>query len=249
MSEVMAPPLAEGEAPLAVFDVPAYAPPSVNLLPPEIAQRRALRKLQVGLAAGVVACAAIVGVLYVGASSGKSDAQSRLDAANAQKVLLQGQTAKLSYVSTEKAQIDAARASLKAAMGSEVLWSKTLDDIRLRLPDGVRYASIAVTAVTPAATTAGTTTTTTPTPAPSAASPVGLPSNVVATVTITGSALDLDAVAQELDQLALVPGFTNVYLTTTAKTGTSGVATFSETADITNTVLSHRYDNLTGGSK
>lgn len=246
----MAPPLAEEEAPLAVFDMPAYAPPSVNLLPPEIGQRRALRKLQAGLAAGVVACAAVVGVLYVGASSGKSDAQSRLNAANAQKVLLQGQTAKYSYASTEQAQIDAARASLKAAMGSEVLWSKTLDDLRLRLPDGVRYATLAVTAVTPAATTAsGTVTATTPAATASAATPAGLPSNVIATVTLTGSAVNLDAVAEELDQLALVPGFSDVYLTTTTQgVGNGGVATFSVTANITNTVLSHRYDNLTGGS-
>jgi Tfp pilus assembly protein PilN len=244
----MAPPLAEGEAPLAVFDVPAYAPPSVNLLPPEIGQRRALRKLQYGLAAGVVACAAVVGVLYMGASSGKSDAQSRLDAANAQKVLLQGQTAKLSFVSAEKAQIDAARASLKAAMGSEVLWSKTLDDLRLRLPDGVRYATFTVTAITPVATTAGTTTTTTPAPAATSATATALPSNAIATVNLTGSALNLDAVAEELDQLALVPGFSNVYLTTTAQPTPGAIATFTVTADITNAVLSHRYDNITGGS-
>ncbi len=142
----MAEPVAE-ETPMAVFDAPAYAAPSVNLLPPEIGQRRALRKLQAGLAAGVVAAAAVVGLLYVQAGSGKSEAQARLNAANTQKVILGAQTASLAHVSAEKAKIDAARASLKSAMGSEVLWSKTLDDLRLRLPDGVRYQSVAVSAV------------------------------------------------------------------------------------------------------
>ncbi len=241
----MAEPLAE-ETPMAVFDAPAYAAPSVNLLPPEIGQRRALRKLQAGLAAGVVASAAVVGLLYVQAGSGKSEAQARLNAANTQKVILGAQTASLAHISAEKATVDAARASLKAAMGSEVLWSSTLDNLRLRLPDGVRYQSVAVTAiVAPAAGVAA--------PAPTA-SAAALPSNAIATVVFTGVADDMNHVATELDQLALVPGLSNVYLTS-ASSGGTGAATsgagvqFTATADVTNSALSHRYDNLTGGSQ
>lgn len=249
MSAMMAEPQTE-EAPLAaVFEAPAYVAPHVNLLPPEITARRVLRKLQAGLAAGVIACAAIVGVLYVQAGSGKSEAQSRLDAATAQQAVLQAQTAKLAYVSAAKATIDAARASLKAAMGSEVLWSKTLDDLRSRLPDGVRYQSITVVAV--------------PTPvagavvAPAATTPgaaAALPTDALATATFTGSANNLDDVAAELDQLALVPGVSNVYLTSTTAKAASGstapqIVNFVATADLTNTLLSHRYDNLTGGSQ
>lgn len=245
------------ETPMAVFDAPAYAAPSVNLLPPEISQRRALRKLQAGLAALVLASAAVVGLLYVQAGSGKSEAQARLNAANAQKAVLGAQTASLAHISAEKATVDAARASLKAAMGSEVLWSSTLDNLRLRLPDGVRYQSIAVTAiVAPAAGAAA------PAPVTGAAA---VPSNVVATVVFTGVADDMNHVATELDQLALVPGLSNVYLTSTTKgttpgssassTSTSSSAAggegvqFTASANITNSVLSHRYDNLTGGSQ
>jgi Tfp pilus assembly protein PilN len=252
MSSVMAEPVAE-ETPMAVFDAPAYAAPSVNLLPPEIGQRRALRKLQAGLAAGVVAAAAVVGLLYVQAGSGKSEAQARLNAANTQKVILGAQTSSLAHVSAEKAKIDAARASLKSAMGSEVLWSKTLDDLRLRLPDGVRYQSVAVSAVV--APTAGVAT---PAPVVGAAT---VPSNVIATVVFNGVADDMNHVALELDQLALVPGLSNVYLTSATKgatpgsgsssssTGGSDDVSFVASANITNSVLSHRYDNLTGGSQ
>jgi Tfp pilus assembly protein PilN len=249
MSEVMAPPLAE-ETPMAVFEAPAYTPASVNLLPPEITQRRALRKLQAGLAAGVVAAAAVVGLLYVQAGSGKSEAQARLNAANTQKVLLGAQTTSLGNVAAAKAKVDAARASLKAAMGSEVLWSKTLDDLRLRLPDGVRYQSVAVSAiVAPAAGVA--------TATPTAGAPT-LPSNVIATVIFTGVAGSMNDVAAELDQLALVPGLSNVYLTsaTAGGAGASGASSgsqagvqFTATADVTNSALSHRYDNLTGGTE
>ena len=91
-----------------------------------------------------------------------------------------------------------------------------------------------------------------------------MPSNVVATVMFTGVADDMNHVATELDQLALVPGLSNVYLTSTTKgttpgssassTSTSSSAAggegvqFTASANITNSVLSHRYDNLTGGS-
>ena len=228
-----------------VFEAVTYEAPKVNLLPPEIGQRRQLRRLQAGLLAGVVAAAGIVGVLYVQAGNGRSAAQQQLDEAQARQTLLQAQSAKLSYVSAEKTQLDAARASLKAAMGSEVLWSKTLDQLRLRLPDGVRYTSIGVTQVIPTAAT-GTATGT-------SATGTTLASNVLATATFSGDAVDINAVASELDQLAKVPGLSNVYLTTVTKPKSGGtttsVATFTATASITNALLSHRYDTLTGGSQ
>ena len=90
----------------------------------------------------------MVGLLYVQAGSGKSDAQARLNAANAQKARVAARRRPAWLTSRHReGQVDAARASLKAAMGSEVLWSSTLDNLRLRLPDGVRYQSIAVTAI------------------------------------------------------------------------------------------------------
>jgi Tfp pilus assembly protein PilN len=233
------------ESPLGDLESLVYTAPKVNLLPPEIGERRRLRKLQACLALAVVAAGAVVGLLYFQASSGEADAQARLDAAQSVQAGLQVQTAKLQYVQAEQARIDAARSSLKAAMGSEVLWSKVLDDLRLRLPDGVNMSSLATTAV--AATTAvpGVAA-----PAAAAATATAVPSNVIATVVLSGSAVSLDAVADELDQLANVPGFSNVYLTTTTSTGESTkFVAYTATADVTTAALSHRYDSITGANK
>jgi Tfp pilus assembly protein PilN len=231
------------EHPLIDYDALAYQAPKVNLLPPEIADRHKLRKLQAGLGGVALAAVAVVGLLYMQAGSGKTDAQARLDAARGLEPGLQSQTQKLANVPAEKAQIEAAGASLKAAMSSEVLWSDVMDNFRRYLPDGVRMTSLATTAVTPTAAVAGTS-------KPNAIAATK-PSNVIATVQIAGRAVDLNAVAAELDELAKVPGLTNVYLTTTTKsvaTGTqASVADFTATADITNVVLSHRYD--TGAAK
>ncbi len=238
------------EEALPVFESVTYEAPKVNLLPPEIGERRQLRRLQAGLIAIVLASAGVVGALYVQAGSGQAAAQQRLDLAKTQQSTLQTQTARLNYVSAQKAQIDAARSSLRTAMGSEVLWSKTLDQVRLRLPDGVRYSSVAFArqeAVAVAPTVKGATAT-----AGAAAAPT-IPADVIATATFTGIATDLNAVANELDQLAKVPGLNNVYLSTVTKPKsdgtTPGTATFTATANVTNSLLSHRYDTLTGVSK
>lgn len=235
-----------------VFESVTYEAPKVNLLPPEIAERRQLRRIQAGLLAGVVAVAGIVGVLYFQAGNGKAAAQQRLDSAQSQQTRLQAATARLSYVSAQKAQIDAARASLKTAMGSEVLWSKTLDQLRLRLPDGVRYATIGVSRIDPVAGAASTTVGKA-TAGASTAAGTAIASNIIGIVSFSGTAVDMNAVAAELDQLAKVPGLTDVYLTTVGKPKAdatkASLATFTATANLTNSLLSHRYDSLTGGSK
>ncbi len=246
----------ESGAPAGDFDLLTpveYVAPRANLLPPEIAQRAALRKMQVMLAAAVIACGGIVGAVYVNSASGRAPAKAALAQAQSEQQTLSAQKAALAPAQAAHQQVLAAKQSLVAAMGSEVLWSGQLDTLRRRLPDGVRLSTLTVTGVDP--TTSGTGSTSVQLPAGpggtsssttatgTGASGTSAATNYVASVAMSGVALDNDAVANWLDTLAVMPGWGNVYLTSTSTISGSSLVTYSITADITQAALSHRYTN------
>ena len=62
--------------------------PRVNLLPPEIGERRNFRRIQYGLGAGVLSAVAVVAGAFLLASGGVASAQSELDVASAETARL-----------------------------------------------------------------------------------------------------------------------------------------------------------------
>ncbi len=230
-----------------------YVAPRANLLPPEIAERAALRKMQALLAAAVIACGGIVGAVYVTSASGRAPAKAALAQAQSEQQTLSAQKAALAPAQAAHQQVLAAKQSLVAAMSSEVLWSNQLDTLRRRLTDGVRLSTLTVTPTDPTGTGAASTAVQLPAgPAgtssstPSATSTAGgtaASAPYLASVTMAGTALDNDAVANWLDTLAGMPGWANVYLTSTSSTPNSTLVTYSITANITQAALSHRYTN------
>jgi Tfp pilus assembly protein PilN len=238
-------PTAEGLAPegLPILETPPLAPPRVNLLPPEIAAQRAVRKLAAALAGAVVLCAAAVGGGYAYAGAGEDAARADLATAQSVQAGLQRQQRALAPAQQTQTQIQAAQAALGAAMGNEVLWSRYLDQLRLSRPEGVRFATVnltpsATTGATPSATTGG---------SGGAGTGAGAGAAVpgaIATITITGKARSQPDVAALLDVLAQIKGFTGVYLTSTDGDAATGVVSYTVTAAVTPEALSHRY---TGG--
>ncbi len=246
----------ESGAPAGEFDLLTpveYVAPRANLLPPELAERAALRKMQALLAAAVIACGGIVGAGYVTTSHGKAPAKAALAQAQSEQRALSAQKATLAPAQTAHQQVLAAKQSLVAAMGSEVLWSNQLDTLRRRLPDGVRLSTLTVTPIDSAAAGSGAAVQLPAAPAgsgqsnassstPAAASTTT--ANYIASVQISGVAADNPHVATFLDTLAGMPGWGNVYLTSTAtRAPDNGVVTFAITANITPAALSHRYTN------
>jgi Tfp pilus assembly protein PilN len=227
-----------------------YIAPRANLLPPEIAQRAALRRTQAVLAAAVLACGGIVGAMYVTADNGRAPARAALAEAQTEQSSLAAQQGVLAPSQVAHQKVLSARQSLVDAMGSEVLWSAQLDALRSQLPAGVRLSSLAIT---PAVATAGSTPTAVQLPAApagsSAASTTGgaattaTASSAIAAVTMTGVAVDLDAVAGWLDQLAGLPGWSDIYLSSTSASAGARTVTYSITASVTDKALSHRYTN------
>jgi Tfp pilus assembly protein PilN len=246
----------ESEAPAGDFDLLApveYVAPRANLLPPEIGERAALRRMQALLAAAVIACGGIVGALYVTTASGRAPAKAALTQAQSEQRSLSAQKAALAPAQAAHQLVIAAKQSLVAAMGSEVLWSGQLDTLRRELPDGVRLSTLTVTGLDPASAGAASTAvqlpagpagTSTSTPsATSTATGTAASSTYIASVAMSGIALDNDAVANWLDTLAGLPGWANVYLTSTSSASSSSLVSYSITANITQAALSHRFTN------
>lgn len=227
--------------------------PRVNLLPPEIAAARRLRRLQTGLAGGIAAAVVLVLLLALGAAGSVSDAQVELDAAQARGQQLDAQVLELGDVRATYERVRASQAMLAAALGSEVRWSRYLNDLSLSVPDGVWLTGFTVSAApataAPPAVPAGT-------PAPSAAPATGPAPTApgpaggdIATVTVEGMASDHDAVAAWLESLAGQVGYTDPYFSAAddAVIGAKHFVHFSSTVSVTTAALSGCYtDTKTG---
>jgi Tfp pilus assembly protein PilN len=211
--------------------------PRVNLLPPEIAETRRFRRIQMGLGGAVIGAVGIVALLYVAASSSVSSAQSDVDTANARHASLQSQTTKYSAVTSVYARAAAAQAMLTQAMGEEVRYSQFLNDLSLSVPENVWLKNVTFTqggTATPAAAAPG-------------ATPVS--ANGIGTVTFSGVGFKHDDVAVWLESLASQKGYANPYFSTSTEAllGTRKTVNFTSTATLTPAAYSGRYSKPIGG--
>ena len=204
--------------------------PRVNLLPPEIAETVRLRKIQYGLGGGLLAAVGIVALLYVGATSAVSDANTELETANASGATLQAETATYSDVTAVYARAAAAQAMLTTAMGEEVRYSQYLNDLSLTVPENVWVKNVAFAQA----------------PAPAA---VGSTVPGIGTATFTGVGFKHDDVAVWLESLAKQKGYVNPYFTssTLALLGNRDTVNFTSTVTMTADALSGRYTTPQGG--
>ena len=212
--------------------------PRVNLLPPEIAEGRRVRRIQVGLGAAVLGAVGIVALLYVSANSGVSSAQEQLDAANARHSSLQSEMGKYRDVTAVQARADAAQAMLTQAMGQEVRYSRLLTDLSLTVPENVWLKSVTFTQGAPAGSTAAA--------APAASS---LTTPGIGTVTFTGVGFKHDDVALWLESLAGQKAYVDPYFSnsTEALLGSRKTVNFTSTATLTSAAYSGRYTKPAGG--
>ncbi|MCW2600798.1 MAG: Fimbrial assembly family protein [Frankiales bacterium] len=218
--------------------------PRVNLLPPEIAEKRAFRRIQMGLGAALVAAVGIVGMLYVSATHSVSAANTDLASAKSDNNRLQTQAASYRDVTATYAAAAAAQAQLTMAMGDEVRYSQLLNDLALSIPSTVWLKNIGFAPAAAAAATPGTT-------SGSAAVPT------ISTFTVSGVGFSQDDVALWLDSLASQKAngkpdgytYSNVYFSnsTEALLGSRKTVNFTSTANLTGNALSGRYTKPAGG--
>ncbi len=201
--------------------------PRVNLLPPEIEERRRFRQVQYGLGLAVALAVVIVVVLYAAAAHSVSSAKSDLATATATKSSLTSQVAQFGNVTAVRDQCEASQAMLVSAMGQEVRYSHLLSDLSLSIPDNVWLTSLAYTQGTAAA------------PAVGAATSVP----AIGTFTVSAVGFNHDEVAVWLDAVASQPNYLNPDFGSSAEglLGTRKVVSFSSTASIAPAALSQRF--------
>lgn len=212
-----------------------WAPvPRVNLLPPEILQNRKFAKVQRRLGVAVVAALGVCAGGYWWALTGVNDAQAELDVATATGQLLATEKAQYSEVPRVLAQVRAAEAARAAAMAQDVLWYRVLNDLALATPSTVWVTQATFTLAGGASSAAA--------PAADALTPTS-----IGTVTLSGEASGLPALASWIESLdALTPvdgaGVTNAQEKPDEGQTPKGQLTFGAGAVLSPGALSHRYD-------
>jgi Tfp pilus assembly protein PilN len=217
-----------------------HALPRVNLLPPEVHQARKLRKLQLGLGAGVAVVAVILGGLYVMQSRDASTAADQLATVQAQTTTLNTQKAQYADVPRTLGQIEAAEDARQAAMGNDVSWYRYLNDLTYITPKNVWLDGVTVTfsgSSSGSTSTASTASTTGSTTTPG-----------IATITFAGHGYAHNDVAAWLDAVAKEKGWTDAYFTNSKINAINNHKTVDFTSSVTVTAkaLSHRYDRKAG---
>jgi Tfp pilus assembly protein PilN len=216
--------------------------PRVNLLPPEIAEARRLRRTKAALGAAVALSVLTVGALYYNAHGGVSSAQDELTAAQSENTSLQQQLTQYQNVTALKDQVAIAQTNLQTAMGPQVLWSRYLADLSLMMPGNVWLTEVQANL--------GTST------GEAGASPGGitgaLPSaDAIGAMSLKGSALSHRDVAAMLSALAKEKGMNDAFFTKSSETvvqnTTKTVTDFEATTNLTSGALSGRYLTPTAG--
>jgi len=209
--------------------------PSVNLLPPEIAEAAKFRRLQTYLGMFVVLTVLAIGALWFLAHSQAQAAQSDLEQAQAQTTALQAQVAQYAHVPEVYSEVTTAQTQLVTAMTPEVRWSFYLNDLSLTIPDGVRLVSLQAVEPYAASASTGVATTT----SPSGVTGIG-------TISYVGKANNYDAVAKWLQVQNRQPGLVDPYPQSisdpTDQSTAKRIADFNSSVTVTADALSHRYD-------
>lgn len=199
--------------------------PRVNLLPPEIADKRRARKLQAGMGAAVAVSIVGVAAVYLMAHSSANSAKSDLANSQADTSRLQTQVAQYAGDESLRSQLNAEHAMLATAMGPEIQWSHYLNDLTLRIPDNVWVTNVTIN---------------TGASAPAAG---GTQNPGIGSVNVAGTAFTHDDVATWLDSLAKEKGYANPYFSNSAESfiGSRRVVNFTSSTVVTTDALSGRY--------
>ncbi len=116
----------------------------VNLLPPEILERRQAERRGVWVIVGAIAVAVVLAGVWGFASYRLQARQDELAAVQQQVQAVQAQADQLAIFETRAAELEARKATVQAAMGGRVDWAKLLDELSLVLSSDMWVSTIAV---------------------------------------------------------------------------------------------------------
>lgn len=122
----------------------------INLLPPELAERRRARRLMRSLALGGLALAVLLSLVYTAQLTRLSSERNRLETERAANAKLRQQVAQLSQFSRLRAELEAKQGLLTSLTANEVRWSVIMSDISRVIPTNAWLTSLTGTVQAPA---------------------------------------------------------------------------------------------------
>lgn len=214
----------------------AWNAPRVNLLPPGVIARRAVRRAQRGGAVGVAAALLVVAGAWAVGGAHTATAQDELDTAQARVSALQAQQAQYAAAPQTLRALRTTEDARATAMAQDVSWAAFVGSLSAALPAGAWLDGVQATLAADDASTA---------PAADPASPGAAAGE--GSITITARSTSYEDVAAYLDALGSVPGVADAYLMTATMDGEQAVpvVSFTITAQVTDAALTHRFARTT----
>lgn len=231
----------KSDKPVKVVTPPPFVAtlPTVNLLPAEVVEVLALRRLRRKFIGAGVAVAAAMAALYVGQFAVIANANSDLEQSQGQTQTLNTRMRELAPVRAFYAGVDANQKVIQQTMAHEVLYSGVVRRLHAAAPKGVAITNVSLTAQTPSGTVGADTAAASACPGPDPFNP----GTSVGCINITGTAPNRVEVGRFIQQLFADEIFANPYVSATTVDQAKGMA-FSATVGLTDKVYSKRYDNV-----
>jgi len=195
----------------------------VNLLPPELRERQAIRRTTSLVAAVGLAVLALIGIFYVFQVQRLSQAQSDLEAQQSRNARLESQIASLQEFADLQAELASKEALVDEIFVNEVSWSSALLDVSRVIPDA-SYLTNMTGQITP--TIAGEVAT-----EPTGGTPE---TTLIGNMTFAGVANQTETIATWLARLEEVQGWVNSWVNSAQEDAPySRIYTFSNGLDLT----------------
>lgn len=207
--------------------------PQVNLLPPEVAQRRSASRARALISFGFILFLVLLAGAWFLLFTMRQAVEKDLAAEEERTVQLQAQLAEYGYIPLLEAQIDNARKARAWAGVTDVYWADQLGAFFNAVPNTVRFTSISVSAATPAA--------------PSANDGTVFGVDDLGSLSFSGSSTTPIRPADLEDAIDAVSGFSSTRIAgvsiSRSDSGTTAFWTFNGTTRISDTSLSGRTMN------
>ena len=202
----------------------------VNLLPPELRERQAIRRTTSLVVAAGLAALALIGIFYFFQVQRLSQVRSDLEAQESRNAQLQSEIASLQEFAALQAELASKEALVAEIFVNEVSWSSALLDVSRVIPD-TSYLTNLTGQIT--ATIAGEV----------VAEPTGgtPETTLVGNMTFAGVANQTETIATWITRLEQVQGWVNAWVNSAQEDAPgSRIYTFSNGLDLTQEAVTER---------
>lgn len=204
---------------------------AADLTPPELVTARRLQKQRKVIAVALAVLLVLCGAGYVISIRQHASARDSVTLARDETATLQAQTKAYANVTQIETKTSKINQQLAVVLASDVDFAKLLRTLRGQLPGTMTIKTVSVSLATGAGATVA---------------PTGGHA-VIGTVILGGSALTYVDVSHYVDTLSTTAGIVDV-VPTSAQASKSGVQ-YNVTFNITNQLLTHRFDHASSGGK